>query len=62
MQMLAQRIYGLALGYEDFNDHDQLRHDPLIGLLAGKREPETALVSKSALCRLERTARNATPA
>ena len=27
-ELLAQRIYGLALGYEDVNDHDQLRHDP----------------------------------
>lgn len=61
-QMLAQRVYGLALGYEDLNDHDQLRCDPLMGLLAGKREPESALASKSTLCRLERTAQNATPA
>src|SRR2546428_7524027 len=37
-QMLAQRIYGLALGYEDLNDHEQLREDPLLALLAGKRE------------------------
>ena len=28
-QLLAQRIFGLALGYEDLNDHDQLRRDPL---------------------------------
>ena len=35
-EMLAQRIYGLALGYEDLNDHEQLRSDPLLGLLAGK--------------------------
>lgn len=61
-QMLAQRVYGLALGYEDLNDHDQLRCDPLMGLLAGKREPESALASKSTLCRMERTAQNATPA
>lgn len=61
-QMLAQRIYGLALGYEDLNDHDQLRRDPLLGLLAGKREPESALASKSTLCRLERTTQSATPA
>lgn len=54
-QMLAQRIYGLALGYEDLNDHDQLRHDPLLTMLSGKREPSTALASKSTLCRLERT-------
>ena len=36
-EMLAQRICGLALGYEDLNDHQQLRSDPLFGLLAGKR-------------------------
>jgi hypothetical protein len=53
--MLSQRIYGLALGYEDLNDHDQLRHDPLLTMLSGKREPSTALASKSTLCRLERT-------
>jgi hypothetical protein len=54
-QMLAQRVYGLALGYEDLNDHDQLRHDPLMNVLAGKREPDQPLASKSTLCRLERT-------
>lgn len=54
-QMLAQRVYGLALGYEDLNDHDQLRHDPLMNVLAGKREPDRPLASKSTLCRLERT-------
>src|SRR3989339_1372784 len=55
-EMVAQRVYALALGYADLNDHDQLRDDPLMGLLAGKREPGTALASKSTLCRLERTA------
>ncbi len=30
-EMLAQRIYGLALGYEDLNDHEELRNDPLLG-------------------------------
>jgi len=35
-QMLAQRIYGLALGYEDLNDHEQLRRDPLLAVLSGK--------------------------
>jgi hypothetical protein len=54
-QMLAQRVYGLALGYEDLNDHDQLRRDPLMGVLAGKSEPDQPLASKSTLCRLERT-------
>lgn len=54
-QMLAQRVYGLALGYEDLNDHDQLRHDPLMGVLTGKQRSEYPLASKSTLCRLERT-------
>ena len=34
VEMLSQRIYGLALGYEDVNDHEDLRMDPLFGLLA----------------------------
>jgi hypothetical protein len=54
-QMLAQRVYGLALGYEDLNDHDQMRRDPLMGVLAGKSKPDQPLASKSTLCRLERT-------
>src|SRR5256884_9037096 len=37
-EMLAQRIYGLALGYEDLNDHEQLRQDPLLGVLAGEEK------------------------
>jgi hypothetical protein len=53
VEMLAQRIYGLALGYEDLNDHEQLRHDPLLAVLAGKRELEQALAGKSTLNRLE---------
>ena len=36
--MLAQRIYGLALGYEDINDHDTLRRDSLLALLVGKAD------------------------
>ena len=39
-QLIAQRVYGLALGYEDLNDHDQLRRDPLIGVLSGKPDPK----------------------
>jgi hypothetical protein len=38
-QMARQRVYGLALGYDDLNDHEQLRQDPLLGLMAGKTEP-----------------------
>ena len=52
-EMLAQRIYGLALGYEDVNDHDVLRHDPLMGVLSGKRELKEPLAGKSTLNRLE---------
>jgi hypothetical protein len=53
--MLAQRIYGLALGYEDLNDHEQLRQDPLLGVLAGKRDLSEPLAGKSTLNRLELT-------
>lgn len=53
-QMLRQRVYGLALGYEDLNDHDQLRRDPLLGMLAGKAEPGVEpLAGKSTLNRME---------
>ena len=53
-EMLAQRVYGLALGYEDLNDHEQLRHDPLLQVLAGKAEPgQEALAGKSTLNRME---------
>jgi len=54
-EMLAQRIYGLALGYEDVNDHEQLRQDPLLGVLAGKRDLSEPLAGKSTLNRLELT-------
>ena len=64
--LLAQRIYALALGYEDVSDHDRLRHDPLLATLAGKTDPAgmdrkrardhgAALAGKSTLNRLERT-------
>jgi hypothetical protein len=52
-EMLSQRIYGLALGYEDLNDHEQLRRDPLMGLLSGRRRLEEPLAGKSTLNRLE---------
>ena len=51
-EMLAQRILGIALGYEDLNDHDRLRHDPLFSLLSQKA-PGEALASSPTLCRLE---------
>ena len=38
-ELVAQRVYGLALGYEDLNDHDQLRHDPLLAVLVEKADP-----------------------
>ncbi len=37
-EMLSQRVYGLALGYEDINDHEQLRKDPVFGILAGRED------------------------
>ena len=52
-QMMAQRVYGLALGYEDLNDHEQLRQDPLLDVLAGKPEMDQPLAGKSTLNRLE---------
>ena len=58
-EMLSQRIYGLALGYEDLNDHEQLRNDPLLGVLSGKRELEEPLAGKSTLNRLELAGRSA---
>jgi hypothetical protein len=57
-EMLAQRIFGLALGYEDLNDHEQLRGDPLLAVLAGKRELDDPLAGKSTLNRLELVGRS----
>jgi hypothetical protein len=65
-ELVAQRVYALALGYEDLNDHDDLRHDPLLAALVGKQEPTgnnrvqqrdkgKALAGKSTLNRLELT-------
>ena len=39
--MVRQRGYGLAVGYEDLNDHDLLRLYPMLGVMAGKAEPGT---------------------
>lgn len=66
-ELLAQRIQGLVLGYEDLNDHDQLRRDPLQALLCGKSDPlgqdrpsprdhGKALAAHSTLNRLELSA------
>jgi hypothetical protein len=52
-EMLAQRIYGLALGYEDVNDHEQLRIDPLFQVLAGREQMDRSLAGKSTLNRME---------
>jgi hypothetical protein len=65
-ELVRQRVYALALGYEDLNDHDQLRADPLLGLLSGKADVEgkqrrreqdrgKAGAGKSTLNRLELT-------
>ncbi len=55
--LVGQRVFGIALGYEDLIDHDQLRHDPVLATLAGKlaaRRPRCApLAGKSTLNRLE---------
>ncbi len=52
--MLAQRIYGIALGYEDLNDHDTLRTDPVMQVLAERPpDPELPLASPATLCRFE---------
>jgi hypothetical protein len=64
--LIAQRVYGLALGYEDLNDHDDLRRDPLLATVVGKDDPTgktrqrqrdrgQALAGKSTLNRLELT-------
>src|SRR3984893_13343295 len=53
LEMLSQRIYGLALGYEDINDHQQLRKDPVFGILAGREELDEPLAGKSTLNRME---------
>ena len=60
-ELVAQRVYGLALGYEDLNDHDQLRNDPLLAVLVEKSDPgQEVLAGKSTLNRLELTPATAT--
>lgn len=55
--LVMQRVTGIALGYEDLNDHDTLRHDPVMAVLAGKlaasRSDRAPLAGKSTLNRLE---------
>jgi hypothetical protein len=40
LDLVAQRVYGLALGYEDINDHETLRRDRVLATLVGKAEPD----------------------
>jgi hypothetical protein len=67
LDLITQRIFGLALGYEDLNDHDQLRADPMLAVVLGKNDIKgeqrrrtqdrgKALAGKSTLNRLELTA------
>src|SRR3979490_1513605 len=55
--LVGQRVFGIALGYEDLNDHDELPHDPMMAGLAGKlearREDCAPIAGKSTLNRLE---------
>ena len=51
--LLRQRIAAIALGYEDLNDHDELRHDPLLALAAGRDDIDKPIASSSTLNRLE---------
>ena len=54
--LVRQRVYGLALGYEDLNDHEHLRHDPLFAVLAEADDLTAPLAGKSTLNRLELSA------
>ena len=69
-ELVAQRVYGLGLGYEDLNDHDQLRADPALAVMVGNEDPKgehrrleqdcgKALAGKSTLNRLELTGQEA---
>src|SRR5438046_2514829 len=73
LDLILQRVFGLALGYEDLNDHDELRRDPILATLVGKVDPTgahrlrdrdagKALAGKSTLNRLELTTADAGPA
>ncbi len=66
LELVKQRTFGLCLGYEDLNDHDELRHDPFLAVMVGKIDPlgndrrskrdrGKALAGKSTLNRLELT-------
>jgi len=70
LTLLRQRIYGIAMGYEDLNDHQTLRDDPVLQLLARPKtpfgavdagiDPERPLASPPTLCRLENRSRRQT--
>jgi len=51
--MLAQRVFAIAMGYEDLNDHDSLRNDPLLQLITQRGIDDKPLASASTLCRFE---------
>ena len=57
LTLVGQRVFGIALGYEDLNDHDELRHDPMLAVLSGKlaacRKDCAPVAGKSTLNRLE---------
>ena len=61
--LVGQRVFGIALGYEDLIDHDQLRHDPVMAVLAGKlkarRNDCAPIAGKSTLNRLEHAPKGA---
>jgi hypothetical protein len=56
-QLLAQRVYGIVLGYEDVNDHDKLRHDPALAIALERlnfiESNQRFLAGKSTINRLE---------
>lgn len=60
--LIAQRIYGLIMGYEDLNDHEELRHDPMfalaLGKIVGSEKELPVLAGKSTLNRIEHCPEN----
>lgn len=58
-QMIRQRVFGILAGYEDCNDHDTLRDDPIFKIVAGRQPDDDPLASQPTLCRFEN---NVTPA
>ena len=53
LSMLRQRLYGVLAGYEDCNDHDTLRDDPVFKIVAGRLPEDDPLASQPTLCRFE---------